>query len=94
MASEIVASLSPLVFCHANCLAKLAQWLLLQALNQLMLTYVASHPNSGVVLPRLWLLATSEVVAAMISLYNTDPTTISRTLEVCQVILEVPHTRP
>ena len=56
----------------------------MQALGQLVVTYVAGHPNSGILLPQLWRLSAPVVLAAMISLYNTDATTISRTLEICQ----------
>lgn len=54
-------------------------------LNQLVATYVASHPNSSIVLPRLWRTCAAVVLNAMITLYEADSTTIRRTLEVCQV---------
>ena len=60
-----------------------------QVLNQLVVTYVASHPNSPAVLPRLWRLSPPLVLTAMVNLYNTDSTTISRCLDICQVGIQL-----
>ena len=57
----------------------------MQALNQLVMTYVADHPNSRVVLPRLWHTSPPVVLAAMVSLHSTDSTTVIRSLEILQV---------
>ena len=50
------------------------------------MTYVASgHPNSGVVLPRLWAANRDLVLRAMQALYLKDASNVARVLEVCQV---------
>lgn len=51
----------------------------------LAVTYVASHPNSGVVQARLWPLNRDLVLRAMVALYQKDATNISRVLDVSQV---------
>ena len=57
----------------------------LQVLDQHIVAYVAQHPNSAVVLPRLWRSSPSLVLQAMVQLYHTDATTISHSLDLCQV---------
>jgi CCR4-NOT transcription complex subunit 1 len=47
-------------------------------------SYVASQPNSAVVLHRVWPLYREAVLAAMADLYSKDPTAMSRILDVCQ----------
>lgn len=46
--------------------------------------YVASHPNSVVVLQRVWPLHREGILVAMADLYAKDPTAMSRILDVCQ----------
>lgn len=57
----------------------------LQVLSKLVVSYVASHANSAVVLHRLWGLSPNLVLAGMIALYSTEGTTITRCLDICQV---------
>jgi CCR4-NOT transcription complex subunit 1 len=52
--------------------------------DSLAVTYVAPHPNSSLVLNRLWHLNQSVVLRAMVSLYSKDISNISRVMEVCQ----------
>lgn len=47
-------------------------------------TYVAPHPNSIVVLQRLWPLNGECVLRAMAALHAKDPATVARSLDVCQ----------
>ena len=54
-------------------------------LDPLVVTYVASHPNSGVVLARLWPLNRGAVLRAMAALYQKDASNVARVLDVCQV---------
>lgn len=53
--------------------------------DALVVTYIASHPNSSVVLQRLWPLNRDAVLRGMVALYQKDGTNISRVLDVCQV---------
>lgn len=52
--------------------------------DALVATYVTSHSNSSVVLPRVWQLNNEAVLRAMVALYQKDVTTIARSLDVCQ----------
>jgi CCR4-NOT transcription complex subunit 1 HEAT repeat len=52
--------------------------------DALVATYVTNHPNSSVVLPRMWQLNKDAVLRAMVALYRKDPATVSRSLDVCQ----------
>lgn len=56
-----------------------------EVLEPLAVTYVASHPNSGVVLQRLWPLNRDLLLRAMAALYQKDASNIARVLDVCQV---------
>ncbi|KAK9824056.1 hypothetical protein WJX72_007392 [[Myrmecia] bisecta] len=62
------------------------EWGILQReiCDALVVTYVASHPNSSIVLQRLWPLNREQVLRAMVALYEKDPANISRVLDVCQ----------
>jgi hypothetical protein len=51
----------------------------------LVVTYVASHPNSGPVLARLWPLNRDALLRGMVSLYRKDGSNVARVLDVCQV---------
>ncbi|KAL4458253.1 hypothetical protein ABPG75_013118 [Micractinium tetrahymenae] len=55
-----------------------------EVLEPLAVTYVASHPNSGVVLQRLWPLNRDLLLRAMAALYQKDASNIARVLDVCQ----------
>lgn len=57
-----------------------------EVLEPLVVTYVASHPNSGVVLQRLFPLNRDLLLRAMTSLYQKDASNIARVLDVCQDI--------
>lgn len=50
-----------------------------------MVTYVASHPNSALVLQRLWPLNRALLLRAMVALYDKDASNVARVLDVCQV---------
>ncbi len=56
-----------------------------EVLEPLGVTYVASHPNSGVVLQRLWPLNRDLLLRAMTALYQKDASNIARVLDACQV---------
>lgn len=56
-----------------------------EVLEPLAVTYVASHPNSGVVLQRLWPLNRDLLLRAMTALYQKDASNIARVLDACQV---------
>jgi len=47
-------------------------------------TFVMNHPNSSVVLHRVWPLNSEAVMAAMADLYAQDHMAVSRVLDVCQ----------
>lgn len=47
-------------------------------------TYIAPHPNSSLVLTRLWPLNKDIVMRAMVVLHSKDASTIARVLDVCQ----------
>lgn len=55
-----------------------------EVVEPLAVTYVASHPNSGVVLQRLWPLNRDLLLRAMTALYQKDASNIARVLDVCQ----------
>lgn len=61
-------------------------WGSLQAelVDALVATYVAPHPNSSIVLQRLWPLNSDVVLRAMVALHTKDPTTVARSLDICQ----------
>ena len=54
-------------------------------MEPLVVTYIASHPNSTVVQQRLWALNRELVLRGMVALYQKDATTIARVLDVSQV---------
>lgn len=54
-------------------------------LDPLVVTYVASHPNSSVVLARLWAVNRDAVLRAVVALYQQDTSNVARVLDVCQV---------
>jgi CCR4-NOT transcription complex subunit 1 len=58
--------------------------------DALLLSYVTSHPNSPVVLPRLWPLNPDALLKALVALYNKDPTNISRALDICRELKALP----
>jgi CCR4-NOT transcription complex subunit 1 len=64
-----------------------AGWGPLQAevLDPLVVTYAASHPNSSVVLQRLWPLNRDAVLRALVALYQKDVSNVARVLDICQV---------
>mgnify|MGYP001810729731 CR=1 FL=1 len=51
----------------------------------MVVTYVASHPNSALVLQRLWPLNRDLLLRALAALYQKDASNIARVLDVCQV---------
>lgn len=55
-----------------------------ELVDALVATYVGPHPNSAVVLQRLWPLNPSAVVRAMAALHAKDPATVARALDACQ----------
>lgn len=55
-----------------------------EVLDPLVVTYVASHPNSGVVLARLWPLNRDALLRAMVALWQKDASNVARVLDVCQ----------
>ena len=63
----------------------LASHLAQEVLDPLVVTYVASHPNSAVVLARLWPLNRDVLLRAMVALYHKDTSNVARVLDVCQV---------
>ena len=66
-----------------------------ELVDALVATYIAPHPNSLVVLQRLWPLNPDCVLRAMAALYAKDPTTVARSLDVCndlKVLTEVLQT--
>ncbi|KAK9805719.1 hypothetical protein WJX73_001907 [Symbiochloris irregularis] len=62
----------------------------LEALSQLVLSYVADHPNSGVVLPRLWHTSHPVVLDVMVTLHSNDNTTAIRSLQTLQELNGLP----
>jgi CCR4-NOT transcription complex subunit 1 len=56
-----------------------------EVFEPLVVTYVASHPNSGPVLARLWPLNRDALLRGMVSLYRKDGSNVARVLDVCQV---------
>ncbi len=53
--------------------------------DPLVVTYVASHPNSAVVLAHLWPLNRDLLLRAMVALWQKDASNVARVLDVCQV---------
>lgn len=56
-----------------------------EVVDPLVVTYVASHPNSSVVLARLWPLNRDLLLRAVVALWQKDASNIARVLDVCQV---------
>lgn len=56
-----------------------------EVVDPLVVTYVASHPNSSVVLARLWPLNRDVLLRALVSLWQKDASNVARVLDVCQV---------
>jgi hypothetical protein len=54
------------------------------ACDALVVKYIASQPNSGVVLPRLWAASKEAILRGLVALYEKDPNNIGRVLDVCQ----------
>ena len=55
-----------------------------ELLDALVATYVAPHPNSAVVLARLWPLNSEVALRAMVALHAKDRTSVARSLDICQ----------
>ena len=56
-----------------------------EVVDPVVVTYVASHPNSALVLQRLWPLNRDLLLRALAALYQKDASNIARVLDVCQV---------
>lgn len=56
-----------------------------EVLDPLVVTYAAPHPNSSVVLARLWPLSRDALLRGLVALYQKDAASIARVLDVCQV---------
>ncbi|EFN54436.1 hypothetical protein CHLNCDRAFT_135829, partial [Chlorella variabilis] len=52
-----------------------------EVLDPLVVTYVASHPNSAAVLQRLWPLNRDAVLRAAVALYHKDASNVARVLD-------------
>ena len=50
----------------------------------LVMSYISVHPNSPLVLNRVWPQNKEVVMRAMVALYKQDDTTVSRILDVCE----------
>lgn len=55
-----------------------------QVADKLMPVFLTSNPNTFVVLLRIWPTCKDRVVEHMIRMYETDPASVSRILDVCQ----------
>lgn len=55
-----------------------------ELIDALVATYVSPHPNSSIVLQRLWSLNSEIILRAMSALHSKDLSTVSRSLDVCQ----------
>eukprot|EP00898_Chlorokybus_atmophyticus_P005844 jgi/Chlat1/6260/Chrsp44S05774 len=68
-----------------------------EMVGTLLPVYLANHPNSSVVLHRVWPMNNSLVLRAMVDMHSKDPGTVSRVLDVAQdlkvlpTVLDVPH---
>lgn len=62
------------------------EWSLLQreVYGALLPMYLANHPNSQVVLHRLWGMNQNLVLEAFVEYYSQDQTQINRILDICQ----------
>ena len=67
-------------------------WGPLQAdvLDNLVAMYVSPHPNSSAVLSRLWHINPDIIMKAMTELHNKDPTSVARSMDVCQDLRALP----
>ena len=52
--------------------------------SSLLPAYLGAHPNSSLVLQRLWVLNRKSVLLAMVELHAKEPGSITRLLDVCQ----------
>lgn len=67
------------------------EWHSFQAeiISALIPSYVSNHPNSSVVLSRLWQVRQDVVLQGLVDLYFRDRSNITRVLDVCQELKEL-----
>ncbi|KAJ3339474.1 hypothetical protein HDU93_008188 [Gonapodya sp. JEL0774] len=58
--------------------------------NSLLLRFLASHPSSSLVIPKIWTINSTWIVSGLVELYRKDQGVLSRILDVSQEVKGLP----